>query len=403
MLSWIRSADRQLILFVLGAVSMGLSMGLAEVSFNNFLSDTYHMDAMSRGELEFPRELPGFLVAAFAGILFFWSELKMAALSMALMAVGFIGLGYYGDLYGLMLTSMIIWSIGMHLQMPVTRTIALHLAREGRGATMLGRLSGIQTGAAIVGAILLWMGLGGTSLGYLPVFALAALVALGGTYCYLAMRPIEGHTGNRPTFIMRKRYTLFYLLNILFGARKQIFITFGPWVLISIFDKPVSTIASLHLVASVIGVFFAPQLGKLIDRFGERLVLMIDAVLLIGVCLGYGFAAEMGLGEWAVDLIYASFVLDLVLFNVSIARTTYASKIVARKDDLTATLSLGVTIDHAVSMSIPTLGGLVWVMYGYQHVFVGAAVVAVLTLVATGFISVPRPGSGRVSQAEAAG
>ena len=46
---------------------MGLSMGLGEISFNNFLSDTYHMDAMSRGELEFPRELPGFLVAAFAG------------------------------------------------------------------------------------------------------------------------------------------------------------------------------------------------------------------------------------------------------------------------------------------------------------------------------------------------
>lgn len=388
---------------MLGAVSMGLSMGLGEISFNNFLSDTYHMDAMSRGELEFPRELPGFLVAAFAGILFFWSELKMAALSMALMAVGFMGLGIYGSLYGLMLTSMIIWSIGMHLQMPVTRTIALRLAREGRGATMLGRLGGIQTGAAILGSILLWMGLGGTSLGYLPVFALAALVALAGVYCYLAMRPIDGHTGNRPTFIIRKRYTLFYLLNILFGARKQIFITFGPWVLISIFDKPVSTIASLHLIASVIGMFFAPQLGKLIDRFGERLVLMIDAVLLVGVCLGYGFAAEMGLGAWAVDLIYASFVLDLVLFNVSIARTTYASKIVVKKDDLTATLSLGVTIDHAVSMSIPTLGGLVWVVYGYQYVFVGAAVVAVLTLVATSFISVTPPGTSRASQAEAAG
>lgn len=403
MISWIRTADRQLMLFLLGTVSVGLSMGLAEISFNNFLSDTYNMDAMSRGELEFPRELPGFLVAAFAGILFFWSELKMAVLAMVLMAIGLAGLGYYGDHYELMLTSMIIWSIGMHLQMPVTRTIALQLARDGRGAIMLGRLGGIRTGAAIVGGILLWLGLGETSLGYLPVFVLAALVSLAGSYSYLVMRPIEGHTGNRPTFIIRKRYTLFYLLNILFGARKQIFITFGPWVLIKIFGEPVSTIAWLHLVSSAIGMFFSPQLGKLIDRFGERLVLMIDAVLLFGVCLGYGFAAEMGLGGWAVNIIYASFVLDLVLFNVSIARTTYASKIAARKDDLTATLSLGVTIDHAVSMSIPTLGGLVWVLYGYQYVFVGAAVVAILTLVATGFISVPRPGSSRASQAEAAG
>tara|TARA_B100001750_G_C15438079_1_gene562029 strand:+ start:164 stop:1300 length:1137 start_codon:yes stop_codon:yes gene_type:complete len=378
-------------------------MGLAEIAFNNFLSDTYNMDAMSRGELEFPRELPGFLVAAFAGLLFFWSELKMAVLAMILMAVGLAGLGFYGDNYGLMLTSMIIWSIGMHLQMPVTKTISLQLAGKDKGATMLGRLGGIRTGAAIVGGILLWMGLGETSLGYSPVFVLAALVSLVGGYSYWVMRPIEGHTGNRPTFIMRKRYTLFYLLNILFGARKQIFITFGPWVLIKVFGEPVSTIAWLHLVASGIGMFFSPQLGKIIDRFGERLVLMVDAVLLVGVCIGYGFAEGMGLGSMAVDIIYASFVLDLVLFNVGIARTTYASKISAKKDDLTATLSLGITIDHAVSMSIPTLGGLVWVVYGYQHVFIGAAIVALLTLLATSFITIPRPSSGQLSQAEAAG
>ena len=268
---------------------------------------------------------------------------------------------------------------------------------------MLGRLGGIRTGAAIVGGILLWMGLGETSLGYSPVFVLAALVSLVGGYSYWVMRPIEGHTGNRPTFIMRKRYTLFYLLNILFGARKQIFITFGPWVLIKVFGEPVSTIAWLHLVASGIGMFFSPQLGKIIDRFGERLVLMVDAVLLVGVCIGYGFAEGMGLGSMAVDIIYASFVLDLVLFNVGIARTTYASKISAKKDDLTATLSLGITIDHAVSMSIPTLGGLVWVVYGYQHVFIGAAIVALLTLLATSFITIPRPSSGQLSQAEAAG
>ena len=111
----------------------------------------------------------------------------------------------------------------------------------------------------------------------------------------------------------------------------------------------------------------------------------------------------MGLGDWAVDLIYASFVLDLVLFNVSIARTTYASKIVVKRDDLTATCPWASPSTTRCPCPFPTLGGLVWVIYGYQYVFIGAAVVAVLTLVATGFITVPRPGTSRISQAEAAG
>ena len=320
----------------------------------------------------------------------------MAALSMALMAVGFLGLGLYGDLYGLMLTSMIIWSIGMHLQMPVTRTIALRLAREGRGATMLGRLSGIQTGAAILGSILLWMGLGGTSLGYLPVFRPCRA---GGPRRRLQLpcdaSPLRGTRATAPTFIMRKRYTLFYLLNILFGARKQIFITFGPWVLISIFDKPVSTIASLHLVASVIGMFFAPQLGKLIDRFGETRG-ADDRRRAAHRCLrGLRFRRGNGAGCMGGGPHLCQFSCSTWSCSTSVSRgPPTPAKSSVKKDDLTATLSLGVTIDHAVSMSIPTLGGLVWVMYGYQHVFIGAAVVAVLTLVAHRFHHGAPPGYG---------
>ena len=387
----------------MGTLTIGLSMGLAETSFNNFLSDTYEMDAQTRGELEFPRELPGFLVAVFAGALFFFSEIHIAALSMFIMAIGLAGIGLLGNDYTMMITFMIIWSIGMHLQMPVTHSIGLNLAREGGGGTMLGRLGGVRTGAAIIGSGLLWIGLGETAWAYAPVFILSALVCLAGGICYLAMKPIEGHTGNRPKIIIQKRYTLFYILNVLFGARKQIFITFGPWVLIKVFGEPVSTIAWLNVIASILGMFFSPQIGKLIDRFGERGVLMADAALLIGVCLGYGFADQMGLGRFALDLIYISFVLDQVLFSVGIARTTYVSKIAAKKEDVTATLSLGVTVDHVISMSIPTLGGLIWAIYGYQYVFIGAAIVACLTLIATGFITIPPPKTENQIETEAAG
>ncbi|MBT5872035.1 MAG: MFS transporter, partial [Candidatus Latescibacteria bacterium] len=78
-------------------------------------------------------------------------------------------------------------------------------------------------------------------------------------------------------------------------------------------------------------------------------------------------------------------------------------KIAVKKDDLTASLSLGVTIDHAISMSIPTLGGLVWIYYGYQYVFIGAAGVALLTLMAASLIRVPPPESAQQVEVGAAG
>jgi hypothetical protein len=70
------------------------------------------------------------------------------------------------------------------------------------------------------------------------------------------------------------------------------------------------------------------------------------------------------------------------------ARTTYASRIAPNKAELTPTLSLGISINHAVSMTVPTLGGIVWDMgpAGYRCVFLGAGIVAALTLGATSLI-----------------
>ena len=402
MINRLRSLDSQLLFFIAGTVFYGISTGLSETSFNNYLSDTYQMGADERGRLEFPRELPGFLVAVMAGALFLFSELHIAILSMILMAIGLAGIGLYGQDYSIMMGAMVVWSIGMHLAMPVIRAISLNLAQEGRGGTMLGRLGGIRTGAAIIGGGLVWLGLGETEWEYLPIFIGAALACLLCAGALMLMRPTAGHEGKRPKFVFRKKYWLFYLLNILFGARKQVFITFGPWVLVKVFGEPVSTIAELTVVASALGMFLSPQIGYLIDRLGERALLMIDALLLMAVCLGYGYAEYLPL-SYAIGIIYVSFVMDQVLFVVGIARTTYLDKIAVKKDDLTASLSLGVTIDHAISMSIPTLGGLVWIYYGYQYVFIGAAGVALLTLMAASLIRVPPPESAQQVEVGAAG
>ncbi len=79
----------------------------------------------------------------------------------------------------------------------------------------------------------------------------------------------------------------------MFGIRKQIFLVFGSWVLVSLHGVPVATIALLYFVASALGVVLRPLLGDVIDWLGERRVLATDEAMLLVVCLIYAFASDL--------------------------------------------------------------------------------------------------------------
>ena len=150
----------------------------------------------------------------------------------------------------------------------------------------------------------------------------------------------EAHLA-RPRFVFRRRYWLYYVLAMLFGARKQIFITFGPWVLVRIFNQPAYIFAKLWIVASLLGIVVQPLLGRAIDRFGERSILMIDSFLVFLVCAGYGLSHGIAWREGALWLLYVCFVMDLLLFGVNMARSTYLAKIAERPEDVAPTLTGG--------------------------------------------------------------
>jgi predicted MFS family arabinose efflux permease len=74
--------------------------------------------------------------------------------------------------------------------------------------------------------------------------------------------------------------------------------------------------------------------------------------------------------------LYGAYVLDYVLFALRVARTTYLKKIADDPADITPSISLGITIDHAVAMSLPVLSGYIWEAWGFRWVFVLAGVIA---------------------------
>jgi len=384
-----RNLRRELTVWLVVVGALGVTSGIFETTLNNFLSDTFHITAQQRGRLEFPRELPGFLVAVLGGALFFLSEVRLGVLATVCLASGLAGLAMLGDRsYGVMILFLMLWSAGSHMMIPISSTVTLSLAPQGKRAGRMGQVGSVSMMTTILGSGLVWIGLEHVRLGYRAMFLVAAAGALVAALVLTRLRPLPARPGKRPKLVLKRRYSLYYLLCVFSGARKQVYITFGPWVLIKVFGEPAPTIAKLWIVASLIGIFFQPRLGRLIDRLGERVILMADAVVLILICLGYGFASRLPLAHPA-HLVYACYVLDQVIFACSMARATYLDKIAESESDVHASLSVGVSIDHAVSMSIPALGGLLWVQSGYPAVFVAAACIAVCNFTAASFLKVP--------------
>ena len=187
-------------------------------------------------------------------------------------------------------------------------------------------------------------------------------------------------------------------VNILFGARKQIFLTFAPWVLVTVYGASPALMAALAVISYFLGVVFRQAFGVVVDKFGERRMFIADALILLVICGGFAFSAYR-------PVLYALFILDSLMFATRIARTTYLNKLAEHRSDIAPTLSLGVTMDHAVSMSIPSAGGLLWAAYGYRSVFMAAALLALAGLAAALSINdnaaLAHPAGRRDSGAEA--
>lgn len=373
----LRGISPNLAFFLAGMALLGIASGVFETTFNNFLNDTFSIDAATRGFLEFPRELPGLLCAVFAGALFFLPESLIAATAAAGVGLGMLGVAFGGAHWHSMLVFMFLWSVGSHLIMPVRSSLSIALARQGQIGRRLGQIQGTSIAASIAGCALVWIGMKYLNADYRLIFSLGGVAALAASLVLLGLR-MPGARLQRAKFIWNRHYSLYYMLAFLFGARKQIFITFGPWVLVKIFHQPAYIFAQLWIVAGVLGCVFQPALGRAIDHFGERRVLMADSVAIALVCLGYASAHLLHWRSLGLGLLYACFVGDQLLFGVNMARDTYLAKIALRPEDISPSLSLGVSINHVVSMSVPALGGLLWVRYGHPAVFLAAAAVAVL-------------------------
>jgi predicted MFS family arabinose efflux permease len=367
----VNGAPRRRSLMFLGAAVAGVGTTMAfQMGLNtNFLVEEIGVTGFQQGLLEAVRESCG--VVAF-GILALLAGLAEPLVGAAMLVLLAAGLGAYAGVhsYWSVVVLSVVWSQGLHVWMPLPNSMTLALAEPGRTGHRLGQIGaagsagwGIGLAAAFV------LGLFGVPMR--PMYLMAGGAALLAAAACLGI-PRKVKTPG-PRLVFRRRYALYYLLCFLEGWRKQIFICFAGFLLVKVHQTSLAVILGLFGMVQVLGFFASPRVGRLIDRVGERRVLVFYFASLIAIFAGYAAIPN-------VYVLYGLFVADGVLWTLVMALTTYVNRI-APPSEHTPTLSMGVAMNHVAAVVTPLIGGVLWGL-GYQWTFLVGALAAAMSILA---------------------
>jgi MFS family permease len=385
---------RFLSVLVLSGVAYGLYRGIQD----NYLAEIVRISAFERGIVEFFREIPGLLVIFILAALYRFSESRIFKIGICIMAAGIFGLLLSGTGKIIIVVNMVLFSFGEHIIMPVRSTISLDLAKRNQGGASLGITAAISNVGNIAGFVIVTvlffafsrLGFERTDLlRFKSVFALSGILMIGAVITVLALQESPVKTSRRRFYFARKFFK-FYMLEVFYGARKQIFITFAPYVLILHYGADTSIISMLLAVCAVFGFALSPLMGRLIDKVGYKLVMVADTLILIVVCLLYGFSHRLFPPHIAFIVVCANYVLDSIVSLASMASNVYVQDIASGPEEITATLSTGVSVNHVISIIIALMGGWLWKIAGIEVLFSMSAVLGVINSLYAATIKKPQ-------------
>lgn len=386
----LNNIPRELYLFFLATIAMGIAYSVYDSTFNNYLNNRFALTGFQRSFLEIPRELPGLLCVFVTALFWFLDSRRLAVVAMMFGAAGSLLMWYLSPTYGILMIWLFIYSMGSHLFLPIQSTIGMELADTDKPGQRLGQINSLRNLAVILGSFLVFLGFKYFHFSFQNTFVITSIALVIAAVLLFSMRP-EKNKLPATYFKLHKEYNLYYFLAILYGSRKQIFLTFAPWVLVTVFKQPTQTMATLFFVGGIIGIIFQPILGYMIDHLGEKVVLVAEAILLALVCLLYGFSKSLFSESVALWVTFICYLLDQMLMSVSMARATFMRKIAKSPDDIQPALTVAVTIDHVFSISIALIGGVIWNVFGYQYVFLLGVVIAIINFFVASRIKLPAP------------
>ncbi len=202
------------------------------------------------------------------------------------------------------------------------------------------------------------------------IMAFAAVMAL----------KIKGSThvdSTKQRFYFRRKFTKYYILEIFYGARKQVFFTFGPYVLILFYGASTSVIGFLFVITAICGFVISPLIGKLIDQVGYKIIMVSDTLILVIVCFFYGYAHYLFAPKVAFIVCCINYVLDSVISLASMASSVYVADLSESPEEMRATITTGVSVNHVVTVFIALFGGYIWSSIGIEALFTISALLGI--------------------------
>lgn len=354
----------------------GLAYGIYKGIIDNYLAEEVGLTQVGKGVSEFFRELPGLLLVFILALLYEFSAEKIYKIGAVIMVCGMVMQSIIPPTAFLVILAMMIYSIGDHMQLGMKSAIGLQYAREGKGGESLGYNNAVNHAGTLVGylIVILVLALIGKVTTYRPfLIASAVLMVLAMFLCFGLTSNTETDK-SRSRFYFNRKFYKYYMLEIFYGARKQVFFTFGPYVLILFYGASAMVISILYAVSSVASFILAPKIGQIIDRFGYRIVMIMDTVILVVVCFFYGFAHHIFPRDVAFIVCCVNYLLDSVISMASMASSVYVQDISDSDDECRATISTGVSVNHLITILVALFGGWIWRTLGIETLFIISAV-----------------------------
>ncbi|MDD2190733.1 MAG: MFS transporter [Eubacteriales bacterium] len=370
-----------LFIFLIISVLLGIVAAVENTSLANRLYEELDFTVMQRSMLETPRELPGLLTVVMIGILNGLGDIRIAAVANIIGGIGLLLFGLAPNQYSLILLFLVIYSTGQHLYLPMNSSITMSFAKGENFGQRMGQIQGLGSLSIIIASGVLFLLYRFFDVTYQTVFVIAAFAMTMSGVLFMFMKSDGNKIVSKKRFVFRKEYYLFYIMSIVNGARKQITLTFVPWLIIDVFQQPVTTLTMLFFIVCVINIFFKPWFGSLIDKRGERYAMQLEAIIMFAACIGFIFAKQLFSFSTALIIVGICYVIDKLMESASMARATYAKRLSRDPSEVARTLSMGLSMDHVVSMMIPVLAGYVWYSNGadgYRYVFIGALFISLL-------------------------
>ncbi|MGD9487128.1 MAG: MFS transporter [Calditrichaceae bacterium] len=344
--------------------------------FNNFAVDVANLDGNHIGMIQAFREIPGFLALLAIFVMLLIREHKLSALSIVILGAGVALTGFFPSYSGLLITTVVM-SFGFHYYETTNQSLTLQYFDADTSPWVFGKLRSLAAASNIAVGVIIY--LISPILSFLQLFLLiGGIIVLMGLWG-INQNPVkENIIPQRKKIAFRKKYSLYYFLTFMAGARRQIFVAFAVFLLVKKFNYTVREVTILFIINNIINFFLSPAIGKAIIRYGERKVLSLEYFSLIFIFIAYALTESK-------LLVAGLYILDHIFFNFAIAIRTYFQK-VGDPADIASGMAVGFTVNHIAAVFIPVLGGLLW-MIDYRIPFLAGAFMSVISLTAAQFIN----------------